>query len=178
MIKAQLGWTPRMPVALFVGSFHGPNLAALEVIHGLARNLPAWRFVVAGSVCEHVRAMPPRPSNLLPVGRVTEAELQLLLRSCDVGLNPMQSGSGTNMKVLDYASHGALVLTTAEGARGLALDAQWHMVQCELASFGDVLAELAISVPGPRYDVRLAAYEVVRRLYAWDAIASAVLSRR
>ncbi len=55
----------------------------------------------------------------VPSASFREAELTALFRAADVGLNPMLRGSGTNLKMLDYAAHGALVLSTEVGARGL-----------------------------------------------------------
>lgn len=173
--KQQLGWAAHTPVALFVGAHHGPNLAALETVHALAAQLPQWQFVVAGSVCGHLKDLPPHSANLHPLGVVTEAELTVLLYATDVGLNPMQAGSGTNMKMLDYASHGALVLSTPAGARGLQLIAGQHLLQHDLAQFAEALQALAAEVPGPRPEMRAAAREAVRQHYDWNAIADRVL---
>ena len=116
-LKATLGFEGR-PLALFVGSDHGPNHEAAGVLVDAARTRPDWSFVVAGSICDY-QSLRRIPSNVYPVGLVSQAELTALFRAADVGLNPMLHGSGTNLKMLDYAAHGALVLSTEIGARGL-----------------------------------------------------------
>ena len=42
-----------------------------------------------------------------------------MLSLCDVALNPMTSGSGTNLKMIDYFSAGAPVVATSVGTRGI-----------------------------------------------------------
>lgn len=109
------------PVALFVGSWHVPNLEAAEwLIHELAPACPEIDFVLVGSQCAGL-AGAPLPPNLRCVGVVSDAELRVLLALADVGLNPVTRGSGSNLKMLDYAAVGLPVLTTPFGRRGIAL---------------------------------------------------------
>ena len=44
-----------------------------------------------------------------------------ILGTVDLAVNPMESGSGTNLKMLDYMAAGIPTLSTAFGARGLNL---------------------------------------------------------
>nr|WP_298375214.1 glycosyltransferase family 4 protein [uncultured Halomonas sp.] len=120
---ARQRWQKRLrqtrPVALFLGSFHGPNLEAAEfIVHRLAPACPKVAFYLAGSLCQHpdFRYLPP---NVRALGRVDDAQLRVLLASVDVALNPMFSGSGSNLKMLDYTASGVPVLTTPFGNRGL-----------------------------------------------------------
>lgn len=172
MLKQEIGFGDA-PLAVFVASYHGPNLEAVEALVELAAACPGWQFAVAGSVCQALAAGKV-PGNVHALGMLTEAELTTLLRAADVGLNPMKTGSGTNLKLLDYAGHGALVVTTPVGARGLAFAHGEHLVSCELAGFAEVLGELASQVPGPRPDLRAAARAVTERVYGWDSIAQAL----
>lgn len=121
-------WQARLqqhrPVALFLGSWHGPNLEAAEFIcRRLAPACPQVVFYLAGSLCDHpdFRHLPP---NVRALGRVSNAELWVLLASVDVALNPMFSGSGSNLKMLDYTASGVPVLTTSFGNRGLNFTAE------------------------------------------------------
>lgn len=117
-------WQARLqqhrPVALFLGSWHGPNLEAAEFIcRQLAPACPDVVFYLAGSLCDHPDFLYLPPSNVRTLGRVSNAELGVLLASVDVALNPMFSGSGSNLKMLDYTASGVPVLTTPFGNRGL-----------------------------------------------------------
>lgn len=121
-------WQQRLqqtgPVALFLGSWHGPNLEAANFIcNKLALECQGIRFLLAGSLCEHPDYQQV-PSNVRTLGRVTDQQLKVLLASVDVALNPMFSGSGSNLKMLDYTASGVPVLTTVFGNRGLGFTQQ------------------------------------------------------
>lgn len=176
-LKRRLGLEGRA-LAVFVGSYHGPNLAAADALRALAPRCPGWTFLVAGSVCAHLlqegaEALPP---NLMALGVLEEPALRTLLHAADVGLNPMLSGSGTNLKMLDYAGHGALVLSTPVGARGLGLEPDVHHLQAELDGFAGILAGLAAEAPGPRPALRAAARARVEATSTWTAIAAQVMA--
>lgn len=164
------------PLAVFVGAYHGPNLAAVEAVLAVARSCPDWRFLVVGSVCQHLERHSPA-ANVYALGLVTEKELRVVLRAADVGLNPMQQGSGTNLKVLDYASHGALVLSTPVGVRGLTLLPGVHYVECETDDFARQLSRLAAATPGPETAMRTAARAVAAATYDWSVVAAGVVAQ-
>jgi glycosyltransferase involved in cell wall biosynthesis len=178
-------------LALFAGSWHGPNLQAVDAIIQAAERLAQnpsqggdmpWRFVVLGSV-GHAYAVKPSglvelttaqgvraglkhgwhrvtkrlpglqswlgtkgnaPRSLRPgpqassgavhfAGVVSEQEKQVWLARASVGLNPILTGSGTNLKMAEYAAWGLPVLSTAFGARGGIWQAEQHYGVIELA---------------------------------------------
>jgi glycosyltransferase involved in cell wall biosynthesis len=115
-------------LAVFLASAHPPNLEAARWVIGAAQRLPEVTFLLAGSHADAVDvALPP---NVIARGMVGASELNELLRACDVALNPMLSGSGTNIKMLDYFAAGAPVVATEVGARGLGADAGVHYTEC------------------------------------------------
>ncbi len=171
-LKQQLGWGQR-PLALFVASYHGPNLAAADAVLALAVQCPQWSFALVGSVCQHLQNQ-RLPTNVRALGVVSEGALTALLRAADVGLNPMESGSGTNLKMLDYAGHGLLVLSTPVGARGLAFVAGEHYIEAALADFAQTLQALEPEAPAPHLALRTAARSVAEHVYGWDSIAAAL----
>lgn len=128
---------PWRGLALYVGSLHGPNVDALLAMLPVAAACPEVLFAVVGSVCEapQVPARSALPPNLLLVGRVTDAELKVWLAAADVGLNPMRTGSGTNLKMLEYAAAGLPILSTPFGGRGGLLQAPAHYEAAELPEF-------------------------------------------
>jgi glycosyltransferase involved in cell wall biosynthesis len=109
------------PLALFIGSWHEPNLRAARQILDLARRVPEVRFGIAGSVGIPLDGK-ELPANVELFGVVSDELKQALLAVASLALNPVQHGSGTNMKMLDYMAAGVPVISTAVGARGLALD--------------------------------------------------------
>jgi len=172
-LKAALGFAGR-PVALFVGSDHGPNHDAADILVATARARPDWTFWAAGSICNYppLRAAPPP---IICLGVVAEAELTALFRAADVGVNPMRRGSGTNLKMLDYAAHGTLVLSTDVGARGLGFVAGTHYVSFAPDGLAATLAALQSELPSPRTSMRAAARELVEQRYSWDTIADRIV---
>lgn len=168
-LKASLGLGAR-PLAVFVASLHGPNLPAADAVAALARACPDWGFALVGSVCRHLEGQ-RLPANLLALGVVSEGALTALLRAADVGLNPMESGSGTNLKMLDYAGHGVLILSTPVGARGLAFVAGTHYIEAALGDFAPALQALAPQLPAPQPQMRAAARALAEQAYAWESIA-------
>ena len=172
-LKASLGFSDR-PVALFVGSDHGPNHDAAGILVETARRCPQWAFLVAGSICNHER-LGQASTNVYRVGLVSEAELTALFRATDVGLNPMLRGSGTNLKMLDYAAHGALVLSTEVGARGLGFVAGTHHVEFAPDRLVETLEALEIELPSPRLPIRAAARQRVEQHFSWQGIADRIV---
>lgn len=131
------------PLALFIGSWHGPNLEAARLIAArLAPAHPGVDFLLVGSLCQHPE-LGELPANMRRAGLVTDGELKILLASADIALNPMLGGSGSNLKMLDYTASGVPVLTTPFGNRGLdfSADAVWLAEPGDLATrLGELLA--------------------------------------
>lgn len=129
------------PVAIFIGSGHPPNVEAARIIVRLIA--PAMKdlyFLICGSVCWGVKNE-SLTNNVGLAFEVTEEEKVELFRCSDVALNPMESGSGTNIKMLDYMAAGLPVITTSTGARGLDLD-NTNSVICEISKFPEKIQEV------------------------------------
>jgi glycosyltransferase involved in cell wall biosynthesis len=121
-IRRQLGLPSGY--CLFLGSWHEPNIQACESIFELARKLPMTVFCIGGTVGEYFRTGEQDgsarwSSNVVVTGRITENERLALILGASCAINPMSSGSGTNIKMLDYLAAGLPVLSTPVGARGL-----------------------------------------------------------
>jgi glycosyltransferase involved in cell wall biosynthesis len=172
-LKASLGFGD-VPVALFVGSNHGPNQEAVDLVVDAARNRPNWSFWLVGSICDY-RRFRNVPDNVYSVGLVSEAELVVLFRAADAGLNPMLRGSCTNLKMLDYAAHGTLVLSTEIGARGLGFVAGTHYISFPPNGLAQTLQSLEPELPSPRLSVRTAARAHVEQHFSWRGIADRLM---
>ena len=60
-----------------------------------------------------------KTKNIGFTGITTDEEKELYLSITDIAINPMMTGSGTNLKMLDYMANGIPVISTEVGARGL-----------------------------------------------------------
>lgn len=157
---------PDAKLALFSGSGHGPNLEAVEFIIRLAAEMPEVEFLIAGSAGtqEKVRRI-KRPVNVHLLGLVPENIKNLLLYAADAGLNPVTSGSGTNLKIIEYMAAGLETLSTPFGARGM--DGEIYPA-VHLAELADFAAQLRAIFASPAKDAELSA--IARRIardYAW-----------
>jgi len=157
-------------LAIFVGSWHGPNLEAVEDILALAKNRPQTRFAIIGSVClpfkDHVI-----PNNVELLGAVDMEVRNLMLSIADVALNPMRSGSGTNLKMLDYMAAGIPVISTAFGARGLSITPDRDYLVAEGEAMHGALDAMAKMGEQALETMILSARQVVDTTYSWTTIA-------
>lgn len=176
-VRQRAAWQQRLyqhaPVALFLGSWHGPNIEAADFIcQTLAPACPRVMFLLAGSLCDHPRyaRLPP---NVRALGRVSNAQLSVLLASVDVALNPMFSGSGSNLKMLDYTASGVPVLTTPFGNRGLDFTAE-EVWLAEKDAFADTL-NAVLAAPGKERERRTtAARALTVRCFDWSVAVAKV----
>ena len=114
-------------IALFIGSWHGPNLEALQHILKTAKRMPEVIFLIIGSAC-HKLKLNQYPKNVYPLGVVEDSFKDVCLSFVDVALNPITSGSGTNLKILDYMAAGVPVISTKFGIRGYDLVSSEHLI--------------------------------------------------
>jgi glycosyltransferase involved in cell wall biosynthesis len=105
-------------LALFVGSNHPPNLDACRAIFEIAKNTPDVKYLLMGTQCYDF-SEPDLPNNVGLLGMVDHFAKRRIYEIVDVALNPIESGSGTNLKMFDYLSAGLPTLTTPFGARGI-----------------------------------------------------------
>lgn len=126
--------------ACFLGSGHMPNhLAAKFLIDELAPVHPEVTFHLAGSVCDGFETAPP---NVRLLGRLSDEDKTRLLMSCQLAINPMTQGSGSNVKVADYLMHGLAVLSTPFGARGYEGLAEDDLRTASLSEFASIVTLL------------------------------------
>jgi len=117
------------------------------------------------------------PDNVLLLGEVDEITRNLCLQLADVALNPVEHGSGTNLKMLDFFAAGAPVVSTELGARGLGLAGE---TQCRIATI-DAFPAAIEDVLGAGADAAarraLAARALVEREFDWQAIGGRLAPR-
>jgi glycosyltransferase involved in cell wall biosynthesis len=159
--------------AVFVGSWHEPNLVAIRDLLRVADDLAeaGVRVLICGSagLAFADKWIPP---NLDLCGVVDDAFLRSVLGLAGAALNPMRSGSGTNLKMLDYALGGVPLVSTTFGTRGLALEPGRHYLAAEQEELPAVLGALR-DEPFADVDARVrAAREHVESRFSWERIAA------
>lgn len=153
-------------LALFVGSWHEPNNEAGRVIVELAGELSTVGFLLVGSHVDALREL-SLPPNVQALGMVSDAVKRSLLGTVDVALAPLLSGSGTNLKVVEYLAAGIPVVSTDVGLRGL----DPALVPTEgvtIADFAEAV-RAALEDPAAR-EAAAAAAPAVRARYDWRSI--------
>lgn len=125
------------PSAVFLGSAHMPNVeAAKYIVERLAPQCPDVRFHLLGSVCDAVLRA---PTNVQLWGVVDEITKSAVMQSCALALNPMASGSGSNVKLADYLGNGLFVITTEFGQRGYPASIQPHVAVAPMEGFSEAI---------------------------------------
>jgi glycosyltransferase involved in cell wall biosynthesis len=167
--RRRLDWDENRPVCVFVGSWHHPNLEAVQAIAALAPGFPEVAFEVLGDVRRlfelkaDVRRLPP---NVRLHGSVDEPTKRAVFAAATVALNPMRSGGGTNLKMLDYLAWGLPTLSTEIGARGLGLiDGRQGRI-APLESWPEALRDLLADEPG-RERLAKAGRALCRERFDW-----------
>ncbi|MHB1166929.1 MAG: glycosyltransferase family 4 protein [Carboxydocellales bacterium] len=158
------------PVVIFVGSWHPPNLEAAEQVFLMAEKLPHIFFGLVGSQCLAFNGK-KLPGNVGLFGVVDHALKELIFRIADIALNPMLSGSGTNLKMLDYMAGGIPVISTPFGARGLQVKDDEELAICGINNFPEVIQEL-LDHPEKRARLVKLARATVEQRFDWEKIGN------
>lgn len=129
-IRVQLGLEATNNISLFMGSNHGPNLEAVDQILIAAAQDKSLQYIILGSVADAFKQH-VIPANVRFLGVVNQAEKQLWLQIASIALNPMLNGSGSNLKLIEYAAAGLPIISTEFGVRGTKLMAGEHYLNTE-----------------------------------------------
>jgi glycosyltransferase involved in cell wall biosynthesis len=157
-----------------MGSGHPPNIEAVQQVFAVARELPEVVFVVLGNAA-YAFVRGSAPPNVWLLGECSDIARQLVFEAADVALNPMRSGSGTNLKMLDYFAAGLPVVTTRVGARGLPVADGEQVLIRDLAAFPEAIATLVYQ-PSTTDALTTNARALVDGYFNWERIGSALLA--
>lgn len=102
---------------IFVGSGHPPNVAAAKKLVPLAKLMPEYNFLIMGNAGNSL-SFDSYPKNLKILGHVSDNELHKYFKTSLAFINPMDSGSGTHLKMMKALSYGIPIITSKVGARG------------------------------------------------------------
>jgi glycosyltransferase involved in cell wall biosynthesis len=139
--RAALGIEPHERVLLFSGSRFMPNLQAWARIQAYCEANQAWlrsrgiRVLVVGSI----EPEPYRRGVLICAGRV--AQITAYFAAADAGFNPVDAGSGANVKLFEYLAARLPVISTDFGVRGSELTAGVDYIRCEPVDYTSALTE-------------------------------------
>ena len=159
---------------LFIGSWHPPNLEALEfVVNKLAPKRKDCIFLIVGSINDYYKSQSWKkyPKNVLSFGVVSELEKIEIYKAADLAINPMMSGSGTNLKMLDYMASGIPIISTPIGARGLEIEDS--VIVSELEDFNDNINKIISNEINTTLLCENAKY-TVDQIYDWNKISQYV----
>lgn len=158
------------PCAVYTGSKFPPSVRAAEQVIELAKALPGVKFLLIGSLCEALTSR-KLPGNVALLGVVSEQEKYRMFSLADVSLNPVQSGSGTNLKMLEYMAAGLPVITTYLGSRGIGGNDGLHYLVSECAAMADRIGEL-LNNPSLAASLAHQAYILTKSKFDWQQIAA------
>ena len=158
------------PCAVYTGSNFPPNILSAEQVIELAKELPDVEFLLIGSLCEAFSGR-KLPDNVALLGVITEQEKHRVFSLADVALNPALSGSGTNLKMLEYMAAGLPVITTLLGSRGIGGNDGKHFLVSERADMADCISNL-LSNPSLAANLSTQAYILIKSRFDWKQIAN------
>lgn len=131
----------------FVGSSNGPNIVSLaffveRTLPLIQAVVPGFRLHVVGSVGARIGEAP----GLVKHGRVED--LREVYRLAPLSLNPMEAGTGINIKLLDAMAAGVGTVSTETGGRGLGAEFSGGVVtvpDADPRAFADAVIALSAS---------------------------------
>jgi glycosyltransferase involved in cell wall biosynthesis/GT2 family glycosyltransferase len=161
-------------VAVFTGSRYPPNVDAVRtIVDRLAPATPAVTYLVVGGAGDPLReSARPLPANVRLLGVVSDETRDAAYAASDVAVNPIEGGSGTNIKMLDFLASGLATVTTEVGARGLA-EAGRAFVVDEIEAFPQWIERLRGDV-GLRARLAASGRALAEARYDWREISRRV----
>lgn len=169
--KAELGLQKKV-VILFAGSLHHPNVEAVNQIIHWAKQ---WSndqvvFLVVGTVGRAF--MNVQHPGLYFTGSVKLT--QPFFEAADIAINPMLSGSGTNLKQFEFMAMGLPTVATPLGVRGIPVIDGVHGYVRQLDEFLSQLQAM-IDNPEPQYQIGLQGRTFVEQRFDWSIIGQSLI---
>ena len=170
--KRRLG-LPDQPLAIFLGSLYRPNEEAVDFIcTELAPALPEVSFAICGGVgtaADRAALARRGVANVHVTGTIDDTARRDYLGAADVAVNPMFSGSGTNIKMFDFMAAGLPVIVTPTGARGIEL-AESALHICEAREFAGAVRRV-LADDGYARRLGAAARRLACESYSWERLS-------
>ena len=173
--RKRMGLPDKERPILYMGSWHEPNILAAKAVVKMAKLRPDLTFWFMGSMCRHpdLRQL---PSNIMSLGVLTTDEKTIVMESAAIALNPIERGSGTNLKLLDYIASGIPTITTKFGNRGFNFINNQEVIVCELTYFAKAV-DLLLGMSDDELDhFTFKAKEKVVDQFDWSASVESLTS--
>lgn len=167
--KTKLGFNSVSPIVIFFGSAHPPNKEAVDfILNELSPKHRDLNFIIAGSCSTNIDKK--KYTNVHPYGIVSDEEKMTLLKATDIAINPMFSGSGTNLKMLDYMAMGKPIVSTPLGARGIDLRNKKDAVIVSSEKFSEGIMSILSDKSFMNF-LRINSRKVAEEKYDWNNIS-------
>lgn len=154
-------------VVLFTGAHYEPNVEAVRTILDMVGEFgPDTLFLIVGRVGDVFNDV--SLSNVMFTGFVDDPMKYFAV--ADVGINPMLSGGGMHLKMLEYLSSGLPTVTTEIGARGLRKPWEDYMLISDMKGFSSALHSILHDAK-QRVHYGAMGRKVVEDSYSWDKVA-------
>lgn len=163
--------------AVFMGSLFGPNIEAAQyIVESLAGQFPNLDFAIIGGAGEHsrVKEIASRLDNVRLLGVVDDEKKRQILAASSFALNPIVSGSGTNLKMFDFMAAKLPVLTTPVGARGISTRTHDGIIVADLTDFGRQVTRLEATPGAHLRSMGELNHVQVLKEFDWDVISRRV----
>ncbi len=160
-------------VVVFSGSMHRPNAEAVQQIINWVNDWHSDRicFLIVGTIgrmFSHIQH---------PLIRFTGSVEQTkpFFEAADIAINPMISGSGTNLKQLEFMAMGLPTIATPIGVRGIPVIDGVHGYIRKLNEFPYQISWLLDNLDS-QTDVSNNARALIEQQFNWSMIANKLLS--
>jgi len=159
------------PILIFMGSAHTPNIESVDfILNELAPGDPNLDYLIVGNLIDIYKDKIV-PSNVKFSGMIDADQKEALLMNANLALNPMFSGSGTNLKVLEYCACGLPLISTKFGMRGYE-DLKKYTYMSEKKSFLKTIHEVLNIAKREKDDKAKKARKLVQNKYDWNSLVS------
>ena len=170
--KRQIIGDPNKKVILFVGSLYYPNIEAVKfIIHKIAPEVFKHHknslFLIVGSVGNYFKNISLN-KNISITGKVED--IVPYFKIADIAINPIISGSGTNIKLLEYLASGIPTITTPFGIRGIDVESNKHVMVKDIEDFSEGILEL-LSDEDLQKKLSINGRKLVEEKYDWKKIS-------
>jgi len=164
--RSEFGIPEAGTVAVFLGSDYGPNITAAEWLADHWTQTPAgYHLLVIGDAGNAIEA--PAADVHTP-GYVED--LQATLEMADIALNPIFSGGGSNVKLMEYFAAALPTVSTPFGARGFQLTDDEDIVIADRQSFLDAVQRLG-EEPSLRETIGANGHRLADERYTWESLS-------
>ncbi|WP_292375900.1 glycosyltransferase family 4 protein [Methanosarcina sp. UBA411] len=169
------------PNILFMGSLsYQPNIDAVQVyieeMHSIVKNeIPNVKFYIIGGHCpEWIKDYSKKDPSICVLGFVDDVKPYIY--SADVCIAPINAGSGTRLKILEYMAMSKPVVSTTIGSEGLdVINSQNILITDDWNEFAFNIVNLITNYNIAR-KIGNSGRELVEEKYDWKKIAKKQVS--